>query len=81
MSIPYLVFARSLIPQHRVNCYHFWTPIQAIIRSASPLMMKKKHHSSYFFRIFCYTKMTFKLKNGEGNLSEVHSHHLGASDW
>jgi hypothetical protein len=34
-----------------------------------------------FLGIFCYTKMTFKLKNQGGNLSEVHSHHLGASDW
>jgi hypothetical protein len=23
MSIPYLVFVRLLIPQHRVNCYRF----------------------------------------------------------
>jgi hypothetical protein len=39
---PYLVFVRSLIPQRRVNYYYFWMPIQAIIKLASPLMMKKK---------------------------------------
>jgi hypothetical protein len=33
------------------------------------------------FRIFCYTKMAFMLKNRGSNLLEVHSHHLGASDW
>jgi hypothetical protein len=47
MSIISLVFARSLIPQRHVNCYHFWMPIQAIIKSALPLTTKKNsvHHS------------------------------------
>jgi hypothetical protein len=33
------------------------------------------------FRIFCYTKMAFSLKNGGGYLSEVCSYHLGAANW
>jgi hypothetical protein len=32
------------------------------------------------FEIVCYTKMAFGLKNG-GHISEVHTHHLGSSDW
>jgi hypothetical protein len=62
MSIPCLIFVRSLIPQHRVNCYYFWMPIQAIIKSASPLTMKKTAFITPF-GIFCYTKMAFGLKN------------------
>jgi hypothetical protein len=38
-------------------------PIRAIIRSASPLMMKKKIIFITPFEIFCYTKMVFGLKN------------------
>jgi hypothetical protein len=35
------------------------------------------------FRIFCYTKMAFGVKNrgGGGHVSGVHAHHLGKSDW
>jgi hypothetical protein len=33
------------------------------------------------FGIFCYTKMAFKLKNGGGHVSEVHTHRLGKLDW
>jgi hypothetical protein len=34
------------------------------------------------FRIFCYTKMAFALKNpGGGYILEVRAHHLGKSDW
>jgi hypothetical protein len=63
MGITCLVYARSLIPQRRVNYCRFWMPIQAIIKSASQLMMKKKQCSITPFRIFCYTKMVFGLKN------------------
>jgi hypothetical protein len=47
MSTHYLIFVISLIPRYRMNSYHFWMPIQAIIKSASPLMMKKNniHHT------------------------------------
>jgi hypothetical protein len=38
-------------------------PIRAIIRSASPLTMKKKIIFITPFEIFCYTKMVFDLKN------------------
>jgi hypothetical protein len=41
MSTHCLVFIRSWIPRHRVNSCHFWTPIQAIIKSVSPLTTKK----------------------------------------
>jgi hypothetical protein len=34
MSIPCLEFVKLLIPQHRVNYCHFWTPILAIIKLA-----------------------------------------------
>jgi hypothetical protein len=44
---PCPLFARSWTPRHRVNFYHFWTPIQAITKSASPLMIKKKQRSSH----------------------------------
>jgi hypothetical protein len=64
MSIPCLMFVRSLIPHHRVNYCHFWMPIWAIIKLASPLMTKKKIAFIVSFGIFCYTKMTFGLKNG-----------------
>jgi hypothetical protein len=37
-------------------------PIQAITKSASPLMMKKKVLITSF-GIFCYTKMAFVVKN------------------
>jgi hypothetical protein len=33
------------------------------------------------FGIFCYTKIAFGLKNGEGYILEVHAHHLGKPDW
>jgi hypothetical protein len=34
------------------------------------------------FKIFCYTKMSFKLNNGGGGyISEVCAHHLGKLDW
>jgi hypothetical protein len=34
------------------------------------------------FRIFCYTKMAFGLKNREGgHIPEVYTHRLGCSDW
>jgi hypothetical protein len=34
------------------------------------------------FEIFCYTKMTFGLKNGGGgHVSEVRTHHPGSSNW
>jgi hypothetical protein len=42
MSTPCLIFVRSWIPWHHVNSCHFWMLIRAIIKSASPLMMKKK---------------------------------------
>jgi hypothetical protein len=32
------------------------------------------------FRIFCYTKMAFGLKN-VGHISELRTHHLGSSGW
>jgi hypothetical protein len=38
--------------------------IRAITNSASPLMMKKKYRSLRCLGFFCYTKMTFELKNG-----------------
>jgi hypothetical protein len=64
MSVHCLVFVRSLIPQHHMNYYHFWMPIRAINKLASPLMMKKKIAFITLFEIFCYTKMAFGLKNG-----------------
>jgi hypothetical protein len=33
------------------------------------------------FRIFCYTKMAFGLKNRGGYISEVRAYHLGELDW
>jgi hypothetical protein len=60
---PCLIFVRSLIPQRRVNYCHFWMPIQAIIKLASPLTTKKIVFITPF-GIFCYTKMAFALKNG-----------------
>jgi hypothetical protein len=33
------------------------------------------------FRIFCYTKMAFRLKMGGGDISEVRAHHLEKLDW
>jgi hypothetical protein len=63
MSTPCLIFVRSWIPRHRVNSYHFWTCIQALIKSASPLTTKKNTAFITSFRIFCYTKMAFGLKN------------------
>jgi type VI protein secretion system component VasK len=42
MSTPCLIFVRSWIPWHHVNSCHFWMLIRAIIKSASPLMKKKK---------------------------------------
>jgi hypothetical protein len=38
--------------------------IRAITKSASPLMIKKKYRSLRRLGFFCYTKMTFELKNG-----------------
>jgi hypothetical protein len=58
MSIPYLVFARLLIPQHRVNYCHVWMPIRAII------VDEEKTTFIMTFGIFCYTEITFGLKNG-----------------
>jgi hypothetical protein len=48
---PSLVFVRSWVPRHLVNSCHFWMRIRAIIKSASPLMTKRKlcssHHSGF----------------------------------
>jgi hypothetical protein len=38
--------------------------IRAITKSVSPLMIKKKYRSLRRLGFFCYTKMTFELKNG-----------------
>jgi hypothetical protein len=47
-----------------VNFCRFWTHIQAITKSTSPLMMKNKIAFITPFEIFSYTKMVFSLKNG-----------------
>jgi hypothetical protein len=62
MSTPCLVFARSYIPQRLVNYCRFWMPIRVIIKSTSPLTMKKIVFITPF-GIYCYTKMAFRLKN------------------
>jgi hypothetical protein len=62
MSIPCLIFVKLLIPQHRVNCCHFWMPIRVIIKPASQLMTEKIVFIKPFI-IYCYTKIAFDLKN------------------
>jgi hypothetical protein len=42
---PYLVLVRLWIPWRLVNSCHFWMRIRAIIKSASPWVMKRKHRS------------------------------------
>jgi hypothetical protein len=47
------------------------------------LAIDDKEKTSFItpFKIFCYTKMAFGLKNGWWHISEVCTHHLGKSDW
>jgi hypothetical protein len=74
MSIYCLVFVRSLIPHRRVNYCHFWMAIQAIIRSASPLMIKNSIHHVIWDLLLHQDGI--RPEEQESNLSEVHSHHL-----
>jgi hypothetical protein len=54
MSIPCLVFAKLLIPQHLVNYCRFWTSIRAIIKLVSPLMMKKNSFYHSIWNLLLY---------------------------
>jgi hypothetical protein len=44
---PWLISVRLWIPRCRVNFYRFWMLIRVIIKSASPLTMKRKQRSSH----------------------------------
>jgi hypothetical protein len=57
MSIPCLIFVRSLIPQHSVNCYFGYHQISLTIDN------EEKTASITPFGISYYTKMAFGLKN------------------
>jgi hypothetical protein len=70
---------KLLIPQCLLNYYHFWTLIRAIIRSASPLTMKKNsvHHSIWNLLLY---KDGIRPQEWGSYVSEGHSDHLGNSN-
>jgi hypothetical protein len=72
--------ASYLSDHRRVNCYHFWMPIKAIIRSTSPLMLKKNSIHHTFWDLLLYQD-GIQAEEWGSNLSEVYPHHLGASNW
>jgi hypothetical protein len=62
---PCLVSVRLRIPRRRVNFYRFWMLIRAIIRSASPLTMKRKQRSSRHLGFSAIQRWHLDSKMGE----------------
>jgi hypothetical protein len=79
MNINCLIFVRLLIPQHRVNYCHFWMPIQAIIKLASPLTINKNsvHHT---IQNLLLHKDGVRPQEWGSYILEGHSHCLGNSN-
>jgi hypothetical protein len=59
MSIPYLVFVASCELLSFLDAYSGYHQINLVIDDEEKTMFITP------FEIFCYTKMTFRLKNGE----------------